>query len=1760
MSNVFDTEINSGLIYNTSDNQTSIMQSITGGLTATAVDIGASIWNSLPGTEEVETEDLLGRISGDALKIYQESPDLIKTASLIGGAILPGGLAVKGMQSLRNGSKAVNMFTELGRKRDVAKAAEMFANGAKDSTEYKKLIWGMRGKTALNQTADAVAAEVAILGTMNAHSYMEDYMEDGASNFALSVALGGGLGTTFGLISDAYQLRRATAAVESGAFSTILGAVKPVPSIMPEATKLQTYGQNIKNLDNIIQGRKEAGRTEFDDITYGYALKTQREMQKEQLEILDGMLDGTLKESDQATKLQMLDTITSGSGFWGVEKIKSITAPELMSMGKMNNLLMSEPVLKKANIKGEVEAVTATYFPETGQFGTSKDIQHYAGMAALGLDEKKLIETLPKISGPNFDYSLESLAKTTASIDAEFGAYIAKFSKMDDDEMLEYLKKSTISRGDIPQVQALAARLNQSDTLRNTAKVKIADVAAQADAIIDEVNIARTLGGTPVKYQEAAERLLNNNTVSSKYDILQTQGAGTAYDMLHSWKAGSGVLSMHKAAVAYFARGYAKNARNTDDIALASKFAQVYESPESIQLRKDLLASLADKDGKIYAYRGVNAPKIFGQNPVESMAVTVDKAGQFTGANGKTMLYKIDVDDVVAAIKDIGPAGDNVELLVRASAREAEAVLSADGRIAFREQMSKSLIKPAVAFEAMVGDLRDYMAESKYSLVQSLIAKGFPPAVIAKRANMPLESLNQFIASARDLDAFEALPDIMAYKSADDVAKANSAANRPLQLQGNLKKNTYAKDAANLNARTLTNIDGLFKSSVMMNSGSEAVRQLGQFLFGDMKQALDISRMNLDKITNEAAGNRFFTSADQAARKMAELGPVFSVIGKQIQKLSNNMEEKLLKPISDLMAPVSTDIASLTEFSVAHNLNASLKGWRIYKDRQLWQKVEKLDEAGNPVVVLEPVLYNGKPFTVATKQADELLTAAQAASKELYELSSIAPKITGSANRNDIGLWIPSFNPVDKFVAYVHNKATDQTQMLWGKTKAELDDAIRTFTPEIQKSAGQLMIVTKDNQEWWSKLNGRMDSVNMKRADLGQLKTGSGASAIPQISTDVLAEMAGGYQHYINAQMRNLADLALSDITDTLDNFSAINQSATKGQSLGFVKSITQAPKDAAASMKNLLLGNPSLGEYGGWKSVNSTVEAGLSIAANAVGTAFKLAASPRFPNPFSSKKALSVEDMKKFDYDIFEKELAKAGVVNPFAIYDKAVAIEKYGVSTLLDTPDTSKRIITASNALAATVALRFGELAHPIVNLMSMPILMGLANAKNMPESFLGVQRATAQVPTTQIMYEGVRQMNSPRFAALNAKWEKLGYFEPLVSEASEVLRASRSFEKGAIAKIENALDSTLVNFMSKPADYSEALSRKVVMNTGAALAKRLYPELDDNGVTIFARDFMDKALGNYTASQRPVFFQGTLGVAMGLFQTYMLTLAQGVYRAAEIKDWATLGKAAMAQTTVFGTSSMPGFDPISKAIAANFSDENVDLTTGTYRALGDKAASYMLYGMPSNLTGAAFYTRGDVDPRFPNVLAGVDQIAAANFASQMGEAVYSVGKAVATGDQDTGQAILQALSLQSMSRPLARGSELLSDYSMTRAGNTVQNAEEVWTMTGVAARVLALRPMEEAKLREAQHLNQHYGAMDRDNRQNVVNKLRTAIRNGTVDQERIAEWAEDYFRNNGTPTGWRSAYRNAIAKTEMSGQEVLIDKLDENSPLNYMINNLD
>jgi hypothetical protein len=199
---IFDTSLNTDMHTNVHDNTTFSVSKLTGGAIATVTDIGASLWNSLPFTPEVETADLLKRVNANALGVYLENPDEGAYCIFHWWHVAPMGVAMKGMNLARSGVKGVNWFSNAGREADLAKMKTMFEGAAGATQEFKALQRSIYAKTAVNQAIDAVAMEAALVATFNAHPFMEDYMKDIGSNFAISAMVGGGIGAGIGHIAD----------------------------------------------------------------------------------------------------------------------------------------------------------------------------------------------------------------------------------------------------------------------------------------------------------------------------------------------------------------------------------------------------------------------------------------------------------------------------------------------------------------------------------------------------------------------------------------------------------------------------------------------------------------------------------------------------------------------------------------------------------------------------------------------------------------------------------------------------------------------------------------------------------------------------------------------------------------------------------------------------------------------------------------------------------------------------------------------------------------------------------------------------------------------------------------------------------------------------------------------------------------------------------------------------------------------------------------------------------------------------------------------------------------------------------------------------------------------------------------------------------------------------------------------------------------------------------------------------------------------
>ncbi len=1173
------------------------------------------------------------------------------------------------------------------------------------------------------------------------------------------------------------------------------------------------------------------------------------------------------------------------------------------------------------------------------------------------------------------------------------------------------------------------------------------------------------------------------------------------------------------------------------------------------------MAKAASEDGHIYLFRGLqNAP--VGQAAFSSYSHVRRVAEGFADKNLENLQFnKIHMDDVVGYLYH-----GEAEWLVGASTREnlVDSTIIAKDRI--RQPVGgggkSSVNQVSMGYEDAVQVLAD---KTKASLAKS-IEGGMPVEVAAIRHNLTNDGAMAMLSKSGDLtidpnaelftrwNSPSALTEALSYERriVEAGAKSKHHMDAPGELldrqrkaiEESLELSTDYKAALNgghsaaiegVKSRMAV-MDNLMASmhrewidlSLSMSDSNMARTIRSNILDTDMYKLL---RAGLDEVSNSVGGNSLWQSADMVMRNMKSIGRVVGHLGDARGKIVNAEIERLLTPLSHDLRMLGQDSVARTEFAMLDKFRHETKG-TLYWDEVQGQFYTELAKEGAEITThVGPATSN--PIVLSTMANMANISA------ELGATRRTAARISNGNAPIEIGFWNPSSKLVGKEYAYIQNLETHQVKLLVADSVDQLAEMRKAYKP-----ADNERIITRSRAELENLAimdDGRIQKVTM--ADIDKTKRGI-TGAVEDITAQRLEDIIGGYTAQINRMATAIVEEAMHDVVTKLDYLSGINAQAwTDSGKTGWRKGVSQlANKDVAGDVKDYLLGRNPAHRSETLKTINGVSDTVISYMANTSQAAWRLIKPERVSDPIA--------------YEKYTRALEAAGIPNPFEAYAEASRAAFFTAAKNGGYSNDPQRVVNAFNALASTTALKFAEVAQPLVNILSLPILMSSSISRMADTSKLTVG-GFFENSQMAIMMNGVRRMNST--APQNVRLFNLAKAEGLltsnISEVDAALRLNKLHtDKGALSKMESVLSSRFVEIMSKPSEAAEGLVRRATMGTAIELALRNYgPNASDKQILIFARDFMKQSIGNYSASQRPAMFQGSFGSAMGLFQTYMVTYAQNMYSHIEMGDRKGFAKLMLAQGGIFGAYSLPGFNPVSQMIGEYFSDEHFDITTSLYRALPDQLASTIVYGLPSNLVGA-LHTRGDVSPRLPS---GFHEFVAPSMVGQYIDTALQVAQATMRFDATAGNAMLEALSTQSASRPIARLAELANGYSTTRAGIMVAGEEEVWSFQGVMARALSTRTMAEAKAREAIHLNTVYGQRDRSNRQAVIKRLRQDLRASDLTHEKLDSYALEYLRT-GTPQGWRASVNEAVLANENKGVVDLTSKLKD-SPLSLMLDDL-
>lgn len=1705
-------------------------------LIATAAETVSTIWNSLtPASINVNTVDWLRSVDRDAAKMLEENRESINLASMFAGTVVPAGISLKMMNLARSGLIGVGYSERLvgsswvGSKQKalMQEIETTFREAGPATTEYKALRRKLFSANATQQILDNFVVEAAVVMGMNAHPWMEDYKENPLQNYLLGAAIGGIFGVGFSIPASKAAIRKLTGAVEREQQEAIIeSGVQLVHPAFTNSAKIQAHNKNVDILDTIANDTTQPQPVRD--------LATSRRLQDREAAAKAFNAAVPWLEKEPATsplRTAVLD-ILNDPAFLGVDQVLKFNMDRLSGYTPRQAALVKDPSSMPA---GRIHWLHESLVDDKQKAETvfvrlgNKDVFAFEGIqnAAWAADIpniKTIIADAAKrkdinLVSPVKDWTEDNLfrSRTSAQVDADHLRELAALTKIPETQ-IPYL---TVAPDHLPRLNAIIAYADKL-TPEERAALRIRVTADYPTYSAQKEFVEKTVKPT---YWGDIQRTANADDVMVKLraDAPRDATAKKAVELLEGWL---GSKSRRAPLVSAMNQAFTgtRTAQSGVDAAAAKL---IWETGASF---RQAMRAHADADGYVYLWRGSEAEKEFTHASVQSYSFDRNAAHMF-GPHNK--LYKIHVDNLIGSLSR---GGLRSEYEIIATAPHFETV----NNVPVATSVSKAVDLPEQAANTIsVDGLVEQYANAVETHIKQLDSTGvFSAEEISARTNTTKDGVMLVLGGGHLKDA---KTEWRRYRSIDNINEYIGDQNKLLAFRGNPSRSQMADQYSSLDRHQYRAMQQEETESFTRSSGSLVANSIADLLATEqMKLLTDTASREVAQIGRALVETPRIQSADNMVRALKD-GYVFTGIGKLYINLVDGVRKVLLEPLAQPAIGIKNNPTQLVEFNMVVNKLYSMKGWRDIVEDPItgkWVILEK-DDRGQ---VRFATKANGDTWFIQQDAVAHFINATRAPSGELKKLHDLNRKLRGQAPLNDLGLYLPPLNLVNKNYAFVIDRSHQKgTQLLIADTADELGTQINAWK-SANTGAESIEILTKGQTEADALARHyQVGDMYVTYANVAEQHTGVASLALLPTDTRLLENILQGYETSVIQSSRAYTSHYLRDTVGWLDTLSEHFSSLTRDQpKRGLNKETINNP---AESIRNVLLGQDQLQQSVGLQEANNYTEFLINSGLSKI-------------DKFVSTARLDPTNHRDY-FDKLNAELRAVGITeSPFASF------QTYLAANIRETKNLAPGLVSAASGLTATMGLRFMEMANAAVNIMSVPIMTWSALMERLPAT--PIQNSTGSVTfPLRIMMDGIRHMYSPQGRALEQGfWEPKGLIDQVLRQFEDSVTALNRAQLGKGAS-ENAIaamhsitnNKGFISLLSTPSDWAEKFTRRFAMHTGYMGAKHAYPGIDDTAATLAAMHFADRTVGNYHAHQRPTIFQGTLGATVGLYQTYMLTYAQHVYRSLEERNFKQLASLMLVQAGIFGTKSLPGYNLLSEHIVSHFNNDQWDLTTGVYRAVGDPLAEVALYGLPSSITGAAFYTRGDITPRIPSTAT---DLAVLNAAIQGYGLVTNTISKISQGAQDgfITRNFLEALSLQSLSRPVARWSEILTGTSQTSQGNTVSTQDEVWTPIGVAARMLGARPLEEQVTRETIHLNKFYEQRDFENRQRAMSAVKTALRGGDLDDAVLSRVAFDYMRQGGTAKGWKAVMNDTLIHADLGARMDLKRKLEPTSPLHTMI----
>ena len=322
-----------------------------------------------------------------------------------------------------------------------------------------------------------------------------------------------------------------------------------------------------------------------------------------------------------------------------------------------------------------------------------------------------------------------------------------------------------------------------------------------------------------------------------------------------------------------------------------------------------------------------------------------------------------------------------------------------------------------------------------------------------------------------------------------------------------------------------------------------------------------------------------------------------------------------------------------------------------------------------------------------------------------------------------------------------------------------------------------------------------------------------------------------------------------------------------------------------------------------------------------------------------------------------------------------------------------------------------------------------------------------------------------------------------------------------------------------------------------------------MDDAQAKAYINTFVNRVEGNLLATQRPLVFQGPIGQAIGLFQSYQFNLMQQMFRYVAEGSKKDLAMLAGLQSTFYGLNSMPAFQFVNVHVLGKLSgnQEHRDAYDAVYGIAGQTAGDFILYGLPSNILHAGIYSRGDINPRqitvLPTSLAEIPLVQSwGRFLGAMGTTLGQIA-----GGGEMLPAIIRGLEHNGISRPLAGFAQVARGFEDGNVFSTQRDGSLLWShdlaSLSSVVRLAGARPFDEAITNDAMFRVKTYEAVRKERMKSLGETVKLSLyNNGQVPDEQMQQFAEAFVQRGGKQAQFNQWMMRLYKDTNVEQAEAL------------------